>query len=372
MADNTISPNMALPVPTVSEAPGPGWATDLDACLNAIDSHDHGPGQGVLISPAGLDINSDLTFKGNNATQMRSVNFSAQLAPLALAADLGCIYVSGKDLYYNDEDGNQVRITQGGSVTGSTGTITGLPSGTASASFAAGTFTFQSATNTPATMAVGPLVVGTSTLNSKTITIAPNVAQAANFNMTLPLALPGATSIVASTAAGQLGFTEPDNTTFGVQGSKYGVLNSGITNTQILDDTITNAKLAALNYTNVSSGIVNITSTSYATVPGLAATITGVGRPIMIVLTTKFSDEGYISVQNGEQLNVQVLFDGSPANITRYVGQDSGASDWQFPPSWVTMDLAPTVGSHTYTIQASVSGGTTTFFHNCDLLVVEL
>ena len=59
MADFTLSPNMSMPVPTVAVAPGPGWATNLDASLIHIDSHNHSSGQGVQITPAGININTD-------------------------------------------------------------------------------------------------------------------------------------------------------------------------------------------------------------------------------------------------------------------------------------------------------------------------
>ncbi len=203
MANTTISPNMNLPIPTVSQDPGPDWANNIDACLFGIDSHNHANGQGVPISPSGMDINADLPFNGNNLTTARSIQFTAQGSPLV---DLDSVYVSGVDLYYTDGSGNQVRITQGGSVTGSTGTITGLPSGTASASFAAGTFTFQSATNTPATMAVGPLVIGAQIASPKTVTLGASASQPANYNMTLPLALPGSTSIFDVDSAGNMGY----------------------------------------------------------------------------------------------------------------------------------------------------------------------
>lgn len=200
----TISPNMNLPVPTPSVTPGPDWATDVVADMNAIDSHDHTSGKGVAITPDGLNVNADLPMNDHNLTEVRSVNFEAQASPLALAADLGCLYVSGADLYYNDEAGNQVRITQGGSVAGSAGTITGLPSGTAGASYAAGTFTFQSATSTPANMAVGPVAIGRNVASSKTVTLTPNAAQASNFSLTFPAALPASTSMLAVGSTGSL------------------------------------------------------------------------------------------------------------------------------------------------------------------------
>jgi hypothetical protein len=234
MADFTLSPNMSMPVPTVATAPGPGWASNLDASLSIVDSHNHSSGQGVEINPAGLNINSDLSFNNNNATVLRSVNFTSQAAPLSLITDIGCLYVSGVDLYYNDEGGTQIRITQGGAVAGATGTITGLPSGTASASYSAGTFTFQSATNTPASMNVGPIVLGNNTLNSKAVTIAPNSGIASNYNLTLPAALPGALNYVTLDASGNLSFNSS-----GVTGSNAVVL----------------ATMPTLNNPSVSNGI---------------------------------------------------------------------------------------------------------------------
>lgn len=206
MANITISPNMNLPVPTVGVDPGPDWATNVDACLNAIDSHDHTPSQGVAIPPQGLNINSDLTFQAHNATALRSVRFNPNGSPLNGAGDIGCIYESGVDLWYNDGGGNQIQLTSGGSPAGATGTITGLPSGTASASFAGTTFTFQSATNTPASLAVGPVTIAQPVASGFGVTISPSVSQAANYNLALPAALPAVSSAVVTDASGNLSF----------------------------------------------------------------------------------------------------------------------------------------------------------------------
>lgn len=210
----TIYPNMNMAVPVVGAEIGPAWANDINACLRVIDQHDHAPGAGVQITPAGLNINADLPFgslaASNNATFVRSLRFDSQGAPFTLPADIGCLYEVGADLYFSDGAGNQVRITQGGSVVGPAGTITGLPSGTASASFAAATFRFESATNTPANMAVGPLIIGSNTLNSKTVTLSPDPAQGANYALTLPAAAPtGGTSLVSDSSGNLLWRTNP-------------------------------------------------------------------------------------------------------------------------------------------------------------------
>ncbi len=207
MSNVTISPNMNLPIPVVGTDPGPDWATNIVACLNIIDAHAHVPNtSGVQITPSGINITADLPFNGNNGTLFRSVRFSTQLSPIALGADIDCVYVSGVDLYYNDGNGNQIRITQSGSVTGSTGTITGLPSGTASASYAGGTFTFQKATNTPATMSVGRVVIGQEVVSGFAVTLTANASQASNFGFTFPAALPATPAYLTSDASGNLSY----------------------------------------------------------------------------------------------------------------------------------------------------------------------
>lgn len=215
MANTTITPNMNIPVPVPGVEPGPAWANDIVNDMNVIDAHNHTSGQGVQIPSAGLGINAPLTFNGNDATTLRSARFTAQGSPLAGAADLGCIYVSGADLYYNDEAGNQVRITTGGNVNAGAGSITGLPSGTASASYSglASAFTWQSATNTPATMNVGNLVIGaTGTTNAHTVTLEASASQSSNIAFTLPTFVPASTSFATSDTSGNMSFVSATGT----------------------------------------------------------------------------------------------------------------------------------------------------------------
>ncbi len=187
MSNTSISPNMNMPVPNVGVDPGPDWATNVNACLSIIDGHNHALGTGVQINPNGININADLTFNNNNGIGFRAVRFSPQGTPLSTPADIGELYEVGVDLWYNDGAGNQIRITQGGTVTGATGTITGLPSGTASASYAAGTFVFESATATPATIDAGSIIIRNETPSGNGITLqAPN-SLPGNYSITLPV-----------------------------------------------------------------------------------------------------------------------------------------------------------------------------------------
>ncbi len=204
MANTTISPNMNLIVPVVGVDPGPDWANNLNASLGAIDSHTHVPGQGIQIPPAGLDINVDLTFQGNNAINMRSVRFVPQSSTLSDPSDLGCIYEAGVDLYYNDGVGNVVRITQSGGVAGSPGSIANLnPPASASYVSANGTFVWQSDVNKPANMDFASAIFRNFVANSFGLTLSPPASMSADYTLTLPV-LPGQQSFMTLDASGSM------------------------------------------------------------------------------------------------------------------------------------------------------------------------
>lgn len=206
------SPNMNLPVPVVSVDPGPDWATNLNSCLQDIDQHTHASGSGVQVTPSGLNINADLPFGNNNAITLRSVRFTAQSTTLNPAGtDVGCLYVSGVDLYFNDLNGNPaIQVTASGAVNAGPGSISGLPSGTAGASYSVigghGTFSFTSATNTPAYLNVGPIVLGQNTTGKPNITIQQNSSQSGNFNFIFPSALPGSANYTTLDSSGNLAY----------------------------------------------------------------------------------------------------------------------------------------------------------------------
>lgn len=200
MADLTISPNMGLSVPAVGIDPGPDWANNINASLSVIDAHDHGPNSGVQITPDGLNINADLAFNDNNATLLRSVRFDPQSAVLSGPADLGCLYEVGPDLYFNDGNGNQVKITSGGMVNS---TSSGISSGTATAQFVAGVLVVDANVNTPANIQAGSILLGNNVANSKFLTLSPPAAMPANYQITLPT-LPAASSFMVIDSSGNI------------------------------------------------------------------------------------------------------------------------------------------------------------------------
>lgn len=221
---SSISPNMGLVIPTVGQEPGPTWASDLNVSLSTVDQHNHTPGQGVQIPTTGLNINVDLPFNGVSATALQSVAFTAQGVPLS-GSLIDRIYVSGVDLYYNDGVGNQIRMTASGTVNGSTGTITGLPSGTASASFNSltNTFAFQSATNTPANMALGPVTLSRNVASGPTVLLTPSGSQSSNYSFVLPAAVAATNgSLLSSDTSGNSTWSTTLSAAYTLSGSLSG------------------------------------------------------------------------------------------------------------------------------------------------------
>jgi microcystin-dependent protein len=228
MANIVLSPNMNLPVPTVGVDPGPDWATNIDSCLTILDQHNHTAGSGVQITPDGMNINADLPLNDNNLTLARSLRLSSQGAALALPTDIGCLYESGVDLYFNDGSGNQIRLTQSGSIVGTAGSISGLVA-PASASYIpfSQVFVWQSAALTPANLDAGSIILRNVTASSFGLTLAPPLAMAADRTITLPN-LPAATRPLQIDVSGNIGYPTAPSVTSIVQMNSAGTISTPI------------------------------------------------------------------------------------------------------------------------------------------------
>lgn len=235
MSDFILSPNMSLPLPIPGVDPGPDYAFNQNTAFGLVDTHDHSAGKGVPITPAGMNISVDLPFSGNNATQLRSTRFSSQGSPLALPADLACVYVSGVDLYYNDGAGNQVRITQSGGVAGSPGSISNLTSPASAAYVAADqTFVWESDASTAANMDGGSVTIREVAANAKGITISSPGSLASDYEMILPGALPAAQKFLTLDNAGNVAASwAVDNSSLAVSSNFVQVKDAGITSAKM-------------------------------------------------------------------------------------------------------------------------------------------
>ena len=367
MSDTIDSANMNLPIPIVGVTSGPDWAQSINSCLTIIDSHDHSSGNGVQITPGGMDINSDLTFSSNNAIALRTARWTSQNAALALATDLNCAYVVSGDLYYNDSSGNQIRITQSGAVAGTPGSISNLVS-PASASYSSGstTFVFQSAASPSAYIDCSSILIRNITASSNALTLAAPAAMGSNYTIVLPT-LPVSAQVLSIDSSGNMGT--------GVAGS--------VNTIDLAAGSVTKPKLAALGQQVSSASTFSTTSSSYVDVTSLTVTITTTGRPVIIMLTGDGASDASLYITSGSSTTVascalQVVRDSTSLGPQLFAFSPytaSGVVFRTFPSAFVAWDFSASAGSHTYKVQAKVvSGGTGTTcgFNTVKLVAYEL
>lgn len=199
----TPSAYMSLPVPIVGQEAGPDWALDLNACLTGLDSHDHSSGKGVKVTPNGLDITIDLPLQSHNLVSVRSVRLDSQGAVLSLPEDIGCLSNVNGDLYYNDGNGNNIRITQSGGVAAGTGQIANLnpPASVAFVALSA-TFVFEATTNTAAHLDIGNVLLRNTVGSKKALTLSAPTGLSADYNIVLPPKVGSGTKFVRQDSSG--------------------------------------------------------------------------------------------------------------------------------------------------------------------------
>lgn len=361
-----ISPNMNLPVPQVGVEPGPDYASDINSSLTIIDSHTHASGSGVQITPSGLNINSDLTFQSNDAIALRSSRYTAQGSPLAEGTDLGCVYVSGVDLYFNDINGNQIRITQSAAVAGTPGSISNLVSpATASYAPSTGTFIFESGASIPGNGDFASVTLREQVASPNGVTLASPLSLAANYTITMPAAAPASQKFVTMDSSGNLAAPwTTDNSTVEISTNTLRVKPQGITATQIANATITTTQIASATIVtgNIASGTLlqsNMTAGILASTGNRTTYLTGSTQVVPAGITRMFITaaggggaggygnpsgyggggggggclyQGWVVVVPAETLTVtvgagglnQVGGSGNPGGSTTVVGSSSG------------------------------------------------
>lgn len=321
----TNSPNMGLIIPTVGSEPGPDYADDINASLTLVDLHDHSPGKGVQITPAGLNINDDLDFNGNFAIDVAGVELEAQSS----TPDIFTVYANGLDLYYVDGLGNNIRMTQSGGVAGTPGSIANLvPPATATYVSGSKTFVWQSGVSIAANMDAASLLMRNITPNSTfALTLQPPAALSQNYSITLP-ALPGVNSFMQISSLGVISNTIPIS---------HGLTDDNIevgTQIPLPIQTVTTTDTVSL-----TSGIVLCDSAGGAYTVTLYTAVGHSGRVVRLKKTT--SDFSVITVSGtsltttlntiGEE--IEVYSDGSAWVVLQRV----------IPDAWTS--YTPTIGA---------------------------
>lgn len=120
---------MGLVIPTVSQEPGPQYATEINNDLSIIDAHGHTgeAGDGKQIVSAAINVNDDISFNEHNLEDLRALRFADQNTAVGSPSDVACAYVLEGDLWFNNGSGSAVQITTGTAVdTSSSNTILAL------------------------------------------------------------------------------------------------------------------------------------------------------------------------------------------------------------------------------------------------------
>lgn len=355
------TPNMNLTLPVVSQTLGPTWASQLNTALTVVDSHNHTFGNGALVPSAGLDINADLPFSGYNATQLASTQFLDQTN--YLNASLG-LYSYNGDLYYSNISGTPVRITNGSSIVGAGGTITGLPSvlkPTAGVLFdgSTGLFSFVQATNTAAPLDFGPLTLRTTAAGSNGVTVTP-ASGTTSYTLTLPSAPPASVqSLMGISTGGVVSNVTPD-ATLTVTSSTAGVATNGIQTANIANGAVTATKLAALGQAfSTSSGnstqplVPSFTLVTNLTVLYSVATT----RPLMLLLQNDGNATNPSFIYAGGSTGDFCIQATGPSG-TDIIGLTRIAASLAFPPSSLqTLYVPPSTGLYTFSVYAKNNGG---------------
>ena len=266
-----ISPNMLLPVPVPTLTTGPEWAQDIYACLySQIDAHDHSSGKGVQVPVAGLNINGDLTFQTHSATNLLTTSFVSQVSPLSTATYPLALYTVGSELWYNDNVGHQVQLTNGGTVNV---VSSGISDGSgAKAAFVSKVLVVNSAASTPGNIQAGSLLMGNNNTGGHFLTLSPPTLST-NYTLTLPgdPGSLGATKFMTLDTSGNIG------TASNISGAQIanGTIIGG--SSQIAQGTITNYNLAVTAYAQAnpiafSTSTVSSPGDIIVTTPDITAT----------------------------------------------------------------------------------------------------
>lgn len=372
MANTVNSTNMAMPVPVVGVDPGPQYATDINTCLGIIDSHDHTSGNGVKITPNGLNISSDLTFNSTaSATNLYKAAFTSQSSALTGTNFLSFI---GGNLYVNDGSGNQIPITSGGGVAGSPGSIGSLSS-PAAATYSAGSklFTWTADSLKAAAMDNGAVTIReTNVASAKGITIKSPTSLGSDYSLTLPTGLPGSAQYLSCDASGNLSNVSADTIGSAMSSSapanNIASLRTRPTGTSVSAGGVA-ISAAVTSYTNATTSYTDVAS----------VTITTSGRPVQIMLVSDGtgSDANISASKNSTTTTggiFKILRDASTVYNSKILQAGaSGNLQIMVPPGAIAHVDAVGAGTYVYKLQAAgLNSGDTVAIGLVKLVAYEL
>lgn len=201
--------SLGITLPTVGAANGGGLAIAamINSAFNAIIARLE-----TKVTTAGLDLNADVSLKSgavySGLKDVHRVSLYNNAAALSAVTYPQAVYAVGSDLYFNDAAGNQVRIVTAGEVdVSSVGGITGAGYGSSGVELTwNGTeYVFKSGTGADALSAVKMNDVMLHDGSGNYVRLGA-ATMGADYNLTLPAAVPTSIAQVLVSAAGQVSF----------------------------------------------------------------------------------------------------------------------------------------------------------------------
>lgn len=377
MAETTTTTFMTLVLPVPGVRSGLDSASDNNTAFQTIDSHDHSSGKGVKITPAGMNINADLSFGSFQAISLKTSVFDSQSASLS-SSFKNAVYVAGGDLYFNNSSGTAIQLTSAGTINvGSVQGISGLAS-PASATYSAPTFTYKSAATTYGKVSHSDLNIYEATAGiTNAVTIKSPTSLAASYTLTLPSAAPGSTSYVSMDSSGNLSTVSADTIAAAVTAT-------GANNILNVYTRATGSTVAARGFAiSSSSGLFTTTSSSFVDVTNLSVTITTNGRPVFVGLVGDNGSSVCYIGQIGDgsastsRAEFKILNNTSSTIVGYHQTQVStgavAAVTVTVPSSSLYGFDQPIAGTYTYKVQALAAGGTaTTYVARSKLIAYEI
>ena len=337
---------MGLTTSSVGVTAGPTWATNEQTNLTTLDNHDHTSGKGVQLGPSSLNINADLEFNQNSASELKNVIFDSSVTAATTSYS---IFQSGGNLHWRNGSGTDVPITDGSAVKTTGGSISGM-SADAIVLFSSNAYIFKFDVAASAGMDYD----GLAKMSFSDVSLYKYDAAGSPANVTLKflgtgttgvLTVPDETGTLLSTATSFAGTisvaTSASNAsiTLSPHGTGHVVAGNGgatgkITSNGAYDlilDTNSGTNSSSIAITDNSNGNIGLIPNGTGEIVigsgSSAGKITSSGAHDLVLDTNAGTDSGTITIVDAANGNIDITPNGSgEVNISK-VDIDSGSVD---------------------------------------------
>jgi len=333
--------------PAVGVDTGPTWATNLNTSLDAIDGHDHSTNKGVRITPAAVNINADLEFNQNSASELKNVIFDSSVTAATTSYSL---YQTSGNLFWRNGSGTAVQVTIGAAVNSGAGSISGMSGTDAGASYTDSSKTFNFFTDSGNSdygkMAHADLVLfkfsDDNSADTDYVTIAANSGVSGSSGTIYVPSENGTFLTTATNYAGAINIaTSNSNNPINLKphGTGYVVVGNGgatgkVTSNGAYDlilDTNSGTNSSSIAITDAANGSISfIPNGTGEIVIGSGASagkITSSGAHDLVLDTNAGTNSGSITIVDGSNGNIGITPNGTGEVDISKVDIDGGAID---------------------------------------------